>query len=79
MSRMASAPTVAPHLPPLSFDALRHSCDSILLAQGVPVRDVAEILGHSDVRLTLGTYAHVIEAGRDQAAATMDRVLRIGA
>ena len=28
-----------------------------LLAQGVPVRDVAEILGHSDARLTLSTYA----------------------
>lgn len=26
------------------------------------VRDVAEILGHSDVRLTLGTYAHVHRA-----------------
>jgi integrase len=33
----------AEHLPPLSFHSLRHSCASILLAQGVPVRDVAEI------------------------------------
>jgi integrase len=50
----------AEQLPPLSFHALRHSCASIRLAQGLPVRDVAEILGHSDVRLTLSTYAHVI-------------------
>ena len=69
----------AEHLPPLSFQALRHSCASILLAQGVPVRDVAEILGHSDVRLTLSTYAHVIEAGRDRAADVMERVLQVGA
>lgn len=69
----------AEHLPALSFHSLRHSCASILLAQGVPVRDVAEILGHSDVRLTLGTYAHVIEAGRTRAAGVMDRVLQIGA
>lgn len=69
----------AEHLPPLSFHALRHSCASILLAHGVPVRDVAEILGHSDVRLTLSTYAHVIEAGRSRAAGVMDRVLQIGA
>ncbi len=68
----------AEHLPPLSFHSLRHSCASILLAQGVPVRDVAEILGHSDVRLTLGTYAHVIEATRDRAAGVMDRMLQIG-
>jgi hypothetical protein len=49
------------------------------LAQGVPVRDVAEILGHSDVRLTLSTYTHVIEAGRSPAAGVMDRFLQVGA
>jgi integrase len=49
-----------------------------LLAQGVPVRDLAEILGHSDVRLTMGTYAHVLEAGRDRAAGVMDRMLQVG-
>jgi integrase len=65
-------------MPALSFHALRHSCASILLAQGVPVRDVAEILGHSDVRLTLGTYAHVLEKGRRLAAGVMDRVLQVG-
>ena len=48
------------------------------LAQGMPIRDVAEILGHSDVRLTLSTYAHVIEASRDRAAGVMDRVLQVG-
>jgi integrase len=68
----------AGRLPRLSFHSLRHSCASILLAQGVPVRDVAEILGHSDVRLTLSTYAHVIEASRDRAAGVMDRVLQVG-
>jgi integrase len=68
----------AEHLPRLSFHSLRHSCASILLAQGVPIRDVAEILGHSDVRLTLSTYAHVIEASRDRAAGVMDRVLQVG-
>src|SRR5262249_58312984 len=51
----------ATHLPILSFHGLRHSCASLLLAAGVPVRDVSELLGHSDVRLTLSTYAHVLE------------------
>jgi integrase len=68
----------AEHLPRLSFHSLRHSCASILLAQGVPVRDVSEILGHSDVRLTLNTYAHVLEASRDRASGVMDRALRVG-
>ena len=66
----------AEHLPAMSFHSLRHSCASILLAQGVPVRDVAEILGHSDIRMTLASYAHVIEAGRNRAAGVMDRVLQ---
>jgi integrase len=68
----------AERLPGLSFHSFRHSCASILLAQGIPVRDVAEILGHSDVRLTLSTYAHVIEASRDRASGVMDRVLQVG-
>ena len=29
------------HLPALSFHALRHSCASLLLAAGVPMRDVS--------------------------------------
>jgi integrase len=68
----------AEQLPALSFHALRHSCASFLLAQGVPLRDVAEILGHSDVRLTLKTYAHVIEASRERTAGVMDRALQVG-
>jgi integrase len=62
----------------MSFQSLRHSCASILLAQGVPLRDVSEILGHSDVRLTLSTYAHVLKASQDRAAGVMDRAIRVG-
>jgi integrase len=65
----------AVRLPALSFHGLRHSCASLLLAAGVPVRDVSELLGHSDVRLTLNTYAHVIDAGRSRTAGIMDGVL----
>lgn len=64
----------AVRLPSLSFHGLRHSCASLLLAAGVPIRDVSELLGHSDVRLTLSTYAHVQDAGRTRTAGTIDRV-----
>lgn len=37
----------------------RHTAASILLAQGVPARVVMELLGHSQIGLTLGTYSHV--------------------
>ena len=64
----------ATQLPSVSFHALRHSCASLLLAAGVPIRDVSELLGHSDVRLTLTNYAHVLDAQRTAMAGTIDRV-----
>lgn len=38
---------------------LRHSTASILLEVGVSARVVADLLGHSSVRTTLGIYSHV--------------------
>lgn len=35
---------------------LRHTCASLLLAQGVPPRVVMEILGHSAVEMTMNVY-----------------------
>lgn len=37
----------------------RHTSASLLLAEGVPARVVMELLGHSQIALTLGTYSHV--------------------
>jgi integrase len=39
-------------LPKQRFHDLRHACISLLAAQGVPLKVIAEIVGHSDVRLT---------------------------
>ncbi|MES4887105.1 tyrosine-type recombinase/integrase [Streptomyces sp. NPDC096012] len=41
---------------------LRHTCASLLLAQGVDARTIMETLGHSTITKTLDTYAHVMEA-----------------
>jgi integrase len=38
---------------------LRHTTATLLLAQGVPARVVMEILGHSQISVTLNTYSHV--------------------
>jgi integrase len=62
-------------LPRMRFHDLRHSCASILLSQGVSPRVVMEILGHSQISLTLDTYAHVVPELREDAASRMDRVL----
>jgi integrase len=62
-------------LPKKRFYDLRHSCATLLLVQGVPARVVMEILGHSQIGLTMNTYTHVVsELGR-QAASGMQQFL----
>jgi integrase len=62
-------------LPDMPFHASRHTAASILLAQGVDLRVVMEVLGHSQIALTANTYAHVLENLHDDAAAKMDTFL----
>lgn len=38
---------------------LRHTAASLMLSQGVPARVVMEMLGHSQISITLNTYSHV--------------------
>jgi integrase len=53
----------------------RHTAASLLLAHGVPARVAMEILGHSQIGLTLGTYSHVAPELRTDAAARMSEAL----
>ena len=46
---------------------LRHTCATLLLAQGVPLRVVMEILGHSQISITANTYTHVLSALQQEA------------
>lgn len=59
----------------LHLHDLRHACGTYLLAEGVDPRTVMEILGHSAFRLTMDTYAHVLDRQLDHAADAMDRAL----
>ena len=62
-------------LPRQRFHDLRHACASLLLAQGVAPRVVMEILGHSQISLTMNTYSHVIPELERDAADRMDALL----
>lgn len=65
----------AAELPRVTFHALRHTCGSLLHQEGVPARTIMEILGHSQITLTLGTYCHASPAMFDQAAGALERAL----
>jgi len=43
--------------------------------QGVHPRVVMEILGHSQISLTMNTYSHVVPTSQKEAASRMDEVL----
>ncbi len=53
----------------------RHTAATLLLQQGVPARVAMQILGHSQISLTLGTYSHVVPELAQEAADRIDRVL----
>ena len=62
-------------LPQITFHDPRHSCASLMLAQGVAPRVVMETLGHSDIRMTMNLYTHVAAELQGDAAARMERLL----
>ena len=57
------------------FHDLRHTCATLLLGMGVHPKVVQELLGHSNVSITLDTYSHVLPSMGDQAASAMDDTL----
>lgn len=57
------------------FHDLRHSCISLLLARGVPVKVVSEMAGHADISVTLSVYGHVLPDMQGTAAEGMDAAL----
>jgi integrase len=59
----------------IRFHDLRHSAASLLLAQGVQMRVVMELLGHSTIKLTADTYSHVFPEVMRDAAKAMDKAL----
>ena len=62
-------------LPDIRYHDLRHTAATLLLAQGVDPRTIMETLGHSQISMTLDTYAHVVPALQREAAAKMDAIL----
>ena len=62
-------------LPRIRFHDLRHSCATLLLGEGVHPKIVSELLGHSQIGITLDLYSHVTATMHAGAAEAMGRLL----
>lgn len=62
-------------LPQFRVHDLRHFCASLLLAQGVPLNVVSDILGHTQISITADLYTHVSPAMKREAVDLMDSIL----
>jgi integrase len=56
---------------------LRHSCATLMFAQGADAATVQRILRHSSITVTTGTYMKVIEKVRRDALGGMDQLLKV--
>ena len=54
------------HLRKLRFHDLRHTCSSLLLANGVPMKQIQAWLGHSTFSTTADIYAHLADSAQEE-------------
>jgi len=63
------------NLPRVRYYDLRHTCATLLLAQGTHPKFVQELLGHATIAITLDTYSHVMPSMGEQTARAMQDAL----
>lgn len=63
-------------LPHMRFHALRHLSATLLIALGVPLKNVSSRLGHADIRTTANIYGAALQSVDRQAANKMDQYLQ---
>jgi integrase len=60
----------------MTLHRMRHSHASHMLASNVHPKIVQERLGHSSIAITMDIYSHLMPNMQEDAAATVDGVLR---
>ena len=63
-------------LPNIRFHDLRHSASTLLLSLGIHPKIVQEILGHSNIVITLTVYSHVLPTMQEDAMNKMHNKLK---
>ena len=63
-------------LPNIRFHDLRHSAATLLLTMGVHLKVVQELLGHSQISMTLDIYSHVLPSMQQEAMSKLDGIFK---
>lgn len=61
-------------LPQISIHGLRHTHATILLLKGENIKIIADRLGHTSTKITLDTYAHVLDEMRINTTSYLDDI-----
>jgi len=59
----------------IKFHGMRHTCATLLLRAGIPVKVVSERLGHKKVEITMNIYQHILPDMQEDAAAKLGAIL----
>ena len=62
-------------LPDVRFHDLRHSAATLLLSEGVHPKVVQELLGHSNISMTMDVYSHVLPSMQQDAISRLNSAL----
>ena len=54
---------------------LRHTCATVMLEQNVPAKYVQDLLGHSQITVTMDLYSHVLPGMHQEASRAMEGAL----
>lgn len=60
----------------ISFHGLWHTHATLLIANGENIKVVSERLGHTDIRMTLNTYTHVLKSMKNNTANLLDNMFK---
>ena len=63
-------------LPQVRIHDLRHTCATLLIAQGAHAKAIQRHLGHSSIQITFDTYGHLLPDEQDRVADALDETFR---
>ncbi|MCR4403669.1 MAG: tyrosine-type recombinase/integrase [Firmicutes bacterium] len=65
-------------LPPITVLGPRHASATLLIAEGIPLKNVSSRMGDSNISTTVNIYAHALQSVDRAAAEKLDRMLSRG-